>query len=190
MPLKPSEGSRCILRRQEVLGNDYSYIQTCKKSNPEPPSIRGFLCRCRVSGRRVIGQHLVYASLPLFQADYWGSQYWSEPWMGALDLHLHLRTIKEAPLQSNVFHRVARGGCGHLHFVSVFRLGAEADTASQAALSLDPLTLTITEKKVTEKHIRFHLIYGLWWHEYSSRSNLDITRLNWCKALMELIHAV
>lgn len=81
--------------------------------------------------------------------------------MGALDLHLDLRTIKEALPQSNVFHRIARGGCGHLHFVRVFRLGAEADTANQASLSLDPVTLTITEKKATEKHIRFHLIYGL-----------------------------
>lgn len=110
------------------------------------------------------------------------------PWMGALDLCLHLKAIKEALLQSNVFHWGARGGGGHLHYVNLFRLGAGADRASWAFLSLDPATLTITEKKATQKHIRFRLIYGIWWQEYSSQSNLDISWLNWCKALTELIH--
>lgn len=83
------------------------------------------------------------------------------PWMGALDLRLHLKAIKEALLQSNVFHRGARRGGGHLHYVILFRLGAEADRASWASLSLDPTTLTITEEKATQKHIRFRLIYGI-----------------------------
>lgn len=81
--------------------------------------------------------------------------------MGALDLRLHLKAIKEALLQSNVFHRGARGGSGHLHYVILFRLGAGADRASWASLSLDPTTLTITEEKATQKHIRFRLIYGI-----------------------------
>lgn len=81
--------------------------------------------------------------------------------MGALDLCLHLKAIKEALLQSNVFHRGSRGAARHLHYVILFRLGAEADRASCASLSLDPTTLTITEKKATQKHIRFRAIYGI-----------------------------
>lgn len=101
-------------------------------------------------------------------ADFWGgggSWYWSETWMGALDLCLYLKPIKEALLQSNVFHWGARAGGGHLHYVNLFRLGVEADRASWASLSLDPTTLTITEKEATQKHIRFRLIYGVWWQE-------------------------
>lgn len=120
--------------------------------------------------------------------DWRGSWYWSGPWMGALDLCLHLKAIKEALLQSNVFHWGARGGGGHLHYVNLFRLGAQANRSSWAFLSLDPTTLTITEKKATQKHIRFRLIYGIWWQGNSSQSNLDISWLNWCKALTELIH--
>lgn len=76
------------------------------------------------------------------------------PWMGALDLRLHLKAIKEALLQSNVFHRGARGGSGgHLHYVIVFGLGADADRASWTSLSLDPTALTITEEEGnTETH--------------------------------------
>lgn len=47
--------------------------------------------------------------------------------MAALDPRLNLTAIKEAVLQSNAFHRGAGGGGGHLHYVTVFGLGAEAD---------------------------------------------------------------
>lgn len=189
--LKPWEGMGCILRTRscwEMMILIYKHAtRTILSRHPSEASFVGAGSLAEGSSVSVWFTPLSLCSRPE-RANWWGSWYWSEPWMGALDLRLHLKAIKEALLQSNVFHWGARGGGGHLHYVNLFRLGAEADRASWASLSLDPTTLTITEKKATQKHIRFRLIYGIWWQEYSSQSNLDISRLNWCKALTELIH--
>lgn len=143
------------------LGKDDSYIQTGNygavfSRHPSEASFVGAGSLAGGSSVSVWFTPLSLCSRPEYSA--WrGSWYWSGPWMGALDLRLNLKAIKEAVLQSNVFHRGARGGGGHLHYVTLFRFGAEADRPSWASLSLAPTTLTITEKKATQKHIRFRL---------------------------------